>query len=1190
MSQLQVTGEAKIRDLQGPVVANSGVITALDGAASQYVRGDGTLADFPTATGGGSSVSYYLNGSVNQGTFGGSTYYQMSKNAITGAGTNFSTSSNGLLAQFITDANDPDQTSIPSGNWNIEFFMGVSASSGSLASFYVEFYKYNGSTFTLLATNSATPEFLTNTTTVDAYFTSVAFAETPLATTDRLAIRIYANVASKTVTLYTEDNRLCQVVTTFSRGILSLNNLTDQQQYFAVGTSGTDFNIVSSLDTHTFNIPSASATNRGLITTGTQTIAGQKTFEAPTYLNNFAVFADGFSLFNGAGTSTLSGPDYTGIIASKSGSFTDIQIKHYLPYISTLRFSNDVSDYTYTFPNITGTLALLEGTQTFSGAKTFSGKAGFTNSNGTGFTYGIGFNKGFAPTGLLSSAVVNLYSDATDNNIVIKDNLSTAKLVFDNSTQTYTFPASSGTIALTSNLSSYVPYSGATSDVNLGINRLYSTGLTLSTSATAFAPGLTTLNGNSNGLTISLGTSSGGSTITYSNQFLFSTNVSNTYTFPNASGTVALTSNFDGYVPYTGATSSLNLGSNNITTTGLATLKTIQAGTSTVAGVVALKSPGGVGFSFDSGSINLIASDPTEFRLLYGKGSGNSKSVIFSDTSLTLNTPRTYTLPDATGTIALTSNIPSVSGTSGQVTYFNGTSSVTGSSNHFWDATNNRLGIGLTNPQRSLEIYSATADSHLRLSGSAPSVSMGEAITGSVYQAKFGLATASGQYVSGAVAGDFVMLSQTGATIFATSATEKARITSGGNLLVGTTSDNGAKLQVSGNATVNNALNTEAMNVGGTLFLQTTADGSIGGKIYGYNDTSVNLYSSGLKFQTRYFNGSAYVYRDVLTLASTGAATFSSSVTANGYINNYLDQGALRLYNSSTVFAGGIGTGAWVEGSATTDIAIYSANNLKFYSGSSSTAKMTITSGGNVGIGTSSPVSIGGYTSLTINGASGSFTEYQQSGSYSFRIGSDSSIGGFISQVDANPIRIFTNSTERMRITSGGNVGIGTSSPSEKLDVIGGAVAAGNGTIRTGITYSSLGLIGTFTNHDLGIITNGTTRLTLNASTGSATFTSSVTATAFFESSDKRLKNEINDNPTIANIESVKPKLYTKNDVQELGYYAQDFQEILPSAVSEGADGFLSLSYTQVHTAKIAQLEHKIAQLEELIKTLTNGI
>jgi hypothetical protein len=130
-SQLQVSGEAKIRDIQGPVVANSGVITALDGAASQYVRGDGTLADFPTSTGGGSSVSYYLNSSVSQGTIGGVAYRQLSKTPISGAGTDITASTNGYIASYLTDANDPDVVLIPGGNFNCEFYFSVNNNTGN---------------------------------------------------------------------------------------------------------------------------------------------------------------------------------------------------------------------------------------------------------------------------------------------------------------------------------------------------------------------------------------------------------------------------------------------------------------------------------------------------------------------------------------------------------------------------------------------------------------------------------------------------------------------------------------------------------------------------------------------------------------------------------------------------------------------------------------------------------------------------------------------------------------------------------------------------------------------------------------------------------------------------------------------------------------------------------------------------
>jgi hypothetical protein len=58
------------------------------------------------------------------------------------------------------------------------------------------------------------------------------------------------------------------VITTFSTGLTALNGLTEQVQLLATGTSGTDFAINSTGSTHTFNLPTASASNRGALSTG----------------------------------------------------------------------------------------------------------------------------------------------------------------------------------------------------------------------------------------------------------------------------------------------------------------------------------------------------------------------------------------------------------------------------------------------------------------------------------------------------------------------------------------------------------------------------------------------------------------------------------------------------------------------------------------------------------------------------------------------------------------------------------------------------------------------------------------------------------------------------------------------------------------------------------------------------------
>jgi len=265
VTSVGVTETGDALTITGSPITTAGTINiGFAGAATQYVRGDGALADFPTSTGGGSSVSYYLNSSVSQGTIGGVAYRQLSKTPIAGAGTDITISANGYVASYITDSNDPALLEVPAGNFNCELYFSVNSNAHN-PYVYAELYKYDGTTFTLLGSSQSIPEYLKNGTTLSSYYFAIPVAASVLTITDRLAFRIYANVDTRVVTLHTENSHLCQVVTTFSKGLTTLNNLTRQIQFLATGTSGTDFAISSSTATHTFNLPTASATNRGAL-------------------------------------------------------------------------------------------------------------------------------------------------------------------------------------------------------------------------------------------------------------------------------------------------------------------------------------------------------------------------------------------------------------------------------------------------------------------------------------------------------------------------------------------------------------------------------------------------------------------------------------------------------------------------------------------------------------------------------------------------------------------------------------------------------------------------------------------------------------------------------------------------------------------------------------------------------------
>jgi hypothetical protein len=181
------------------------------------------------------------------------------------------------------------------------------------------------------------------------------------------------------------------------------------------------------------------------------------------------------------------------------------------------------------------------------------------------------------------------------------------------------------------------------------------------------------------------------------------------------------------------------------------------------------------------------------------------------------------------------------------------------------------------------------------------------------------------------------------------------------------------------------------------------------------------------------------------------------------------------------------------------------------------------------------------------------------------------------------PMGFYTNDAERFRITSDGTIGFNGNS---------GVGDAGIGKMSMGFADGAYGWIQTWSGRPLllnpsgnpviiGSTSNNGTRFQV---TGGGSFTSSVTASSFFESSDATIKTLVQDNYQAKGIENVVAKLYIKNGKQELGYFAQDLESILPSAVNKGSDGLLNLSYREVHTAKIAALEKEIAELKKQLK------
>jgi hypothetical protein len=246
-----------------PVTTSGTLAVAANGTTDQYIDGTGALRTLPSTGGGGGQV-FYFNGNVSQGTIGGNDYYELGITANTGPAANFTRGTTGAIARFITDVGSPNHVLIPAGVWTIDVYLSETGGGANHAQILAKLYTYNGSTFTLIATS--TMEEITNGNVPDLYSFTISVPTTVTAASDRIHIEFdIQNTNGKTVTLYTEDGRIGEVHTTYAIGLSSLNGLTESTQNFATGTAGTDFGISSAGSTHTFNLPTASAANRGAL-------------------------------------------------------------------------------------------------------------------------------------------------------------------------------------------------------------------------------------------------------------------------------------------------------------------------------------------------------------------------------------------------------------------------------------------------------------------------------------------------------------------------------------------------------------------------------------------------------------------------------------------------------------------------------------------------------------------------------------------------------------------------------------------------------------------------------------------------------------------------------------------------------------------------------------------------------------
>jgi hypothetical protein len=236
---------------------------------------------------------------------------------------------------------------------------------------------------------------------------------------------------------------------------------------------------------------------------------------------------------------------------------------------------------------------------------------------------------------------------------------------------------------------------------------------------------------------------------------------------------------------------------------------------------------------------------------------------------------------------------------------------------------------------------------------------------------------------------------------------------------------------------------------------------------------------------------------------------------------------------------------------------------------------MRITSAGNVGIGTSSPS-----TKLDVSGAirTGAGATDPGTGGVMYIVGS----GAFQTVVAGAAFAVNTGANnaraERMRIDASGNVGIGTASPTYKLEVAGDVRVASGGDLR--ISAGASGNDVAMYNDNADLYWNNGIALMYLSATGSLTATGNVTAY-----SDVKLKTDLTRiEGALDKLETLTGYTYTRTDIGErqTGLLAQDVQKVLPEAVVEGE--YLSVAYGNMMGLIVEAINELRAEVKALKK------